>query len=112
MGVTILSCLLLKINHDNMLKATLIVALYGLSSAEVELDYGDASPAKEPMCCTANIAISGAYAECKTRMKKDACVGADDLCYWTECEKIGYCVDPRDDLYFDEEIALERRSML
>ena len=60
------------------------------------------------MCCTAKTAITTAYSYCEGQSDEDSCnsVG-DDLCKWTSCADVGYCVDPSDAENYDD-----RRRML
>ena len=89
-----------------MLKSTLLAALCGIAVAKVEVHYGEPDPVD--MCCTAKAALTTAYSYCERQSDKDSCnsVG-DDLCKWTACADVGYCVDPSDEEYYDDRRMLE-----
>merc|ERR1712154_5375 len=70
------------------------------------------------MCCTANVAMSNTYSVCEDVMNRYtdasdqeyACLNGKstgmhdgvNVCKWTACTNVGYCVDERDFDYFDE----------
>ena len=100
-----------------MLKAILFAALYGIPNGY--------SPApQQQMCCTANVAMSHSYSMCEDVMNKFAdaadqkneCLNGDHTgkineeytCKWTPCNDVGYCVDSRDNEYFDEIVNARR----
>jgi len=76
----------------------------------IEMHYGEPEPVD--MCCTANAAVAGAYSTCKALTDESSCLGTERLCIWTACSEVGYCVDPKDETYFDEELEFERRSLM
>merc|ERR1719277_1746698 len=102
-----------------MMKASLVAALFGFSSAKVEMDYGNGGGSdldrKNEFCCTANEAMSNAYSVCEDVMNKYSsaqeqemqCASHGSLCKYVACENVGYCVDPSDFDYFDEIMAWE-----
>merc|ERR1719415_384969 len=113
-----------------MLKTALLAALCGISVAKVNLAYdgkssknsgnkGSESVSTQDMCCTANAGVDTAFTVCKGQSSEKQCKKAgqntrtgDYLCQWVSCADVGYCVDPRDDEFYDEELRWEQRQML
>ena len=100
------------------MKAILFAALYGISNGY--------SPAQGQMCCTANVAMSHSYSVCEDVMnkyknaadQKEACLnsgftgktGGEYTCKYAPCNDVGYCVDSRDNEYFDEMVAVKEEE--
>ena len=101
------------------MKAILFAALSGISA-------NGYSPAPGEMCCTANVAMSHSYSVCEDVMnkyknaadQKNACLNGDFTgktngeytCKYAPCNDVGYCVDSRDNEYFDEMVAVKEEA--